>query len=77
MTMEVSEEARQRTDECPRGFACLHDRESPRCAVRNSVRGVLFVEKPTLGHCPYAMSFGYSYICSCPVRWEIYDRYGV
>jgi hypothetical protein len=77
MAMKVSEEARQRTDKCPREFACLSSGKNPRCAVRSSVRGVLFVEKTAPYHCPYAMSFGYSYICSCPIRWEIYDRYGI
>ncbi len=76
MAMRVSEEARQKTDQCPRGFACLSNGKDPRCPVRSSVRGVLFVEKPTLVHCPYAMSFGYSHICCCPIRWEIYDQYG-
>lgn len=76
MAIDVSEEARERADKCPRALACLSDQESPRCTVRSSVRGVLFVESATPAHCPYRMSFGYSHICSCPVRWEIYDRYG-
>jgi hypothetical protein len=37
----------------------------------------MFVDRPTAGYCPYDVSFGYSHICSCPTRREIYDRYGV
>lgn len=76
MARDVAEETRQKTDRCPREFACLSDQGAPCCAVRSSVRGVLFVESEAATHCPYGMGFGYSHICSCPVRWEIYDRYG-
>lgn len=76
MTKEVSEEARQKAEKCPLGFACLSGEEAPRCVISSSVRGVLFVKSAAADHCPYGMSFGYSYICTCPVRWEIYDRYG-
>jgi hypothetical protein len=77
MTKEVSEEARQKADRCQRGLACLTDGELPRCAIRSSVRGVLFVKSKAADHCPYGTSFGYSYICTCPVRWEIHDHYGI
>jgi hypothetical protein len=77
MTREVSKEARQKADKCHHGLACLSNHESPRCAVRSTVRGVLFVKNTAADHCPYGMSFGYSHICTCPVRWEIHDRYGV
>lgn len=75
MAMHVSEEARKSTDKCRRGFACLSPHANPGCAVRRSVRDVLFVEKEDAPECSYDMSFGYSHICSCPVRWEIHDRY--
>jgi hypothetical protein len=77
MTREVSEEARQKAEKCQHGYACLSDHKSPRCAVRSSVRGVLFVNDRAADHCPYGMSFGYSHICTCPVRWEIHNRYGI
>jgi hypothetical protein len=77
MTRDVSEEARKKAEKCQRGFACLSDRKGPRCAVHSSVRGVLFVKNRAADYCPYGMSFGYSHICTCTVRWEIYDRYGI
>lgn len=77
MAKEVSREARQKAEKCQRGFVCLSDGETPCCPVRSSVRGVLFVKNVAAHHCPYGMSFGYSHICSCPVRWEIHDRYGI
>jgi hypothetical protein len=77
VAIEVSEETRQKTEKCWRGFACLSDTGNGPCAVRSCVRGVLFVDKQTASYCPYDVIFGYSHICSCPTRQEIYDRYGV
>jgi hypothetical protein len=77
VAIEVSQKTRQRTDKCWRGFGCLSDPGSVPCAVRSCVRGVLFVDKQTVRYCPYEVTFGYSRICSCPTRQEIYDRYGV
>jgi hypothetical protein len=27
--------------------------------------------------CVYKMSYGYEYICHCPTRYELFDRFGV
>ena len=76
MKREVSEETRQETDKCWRGFACLSGDEDVICRVRDRVSDVIFVEKTKQTYCPYDVTFGYSHICSCPVRREIYERYG-
>jgi hypothetical protein len=73
---EVSEETRQKTDKCWRGFACLSDGPDGICSAKDYVSGVLFVERAAPTYCPYDVTFGYSHICSCPVRREIYERYG-
>jgi hypothetical protein len=77
VAIEVSEETRRKTDKCWRGFECLSNPQGVTCAVRSCVRGVLFVDKETVSYCPYEVTFGYSHICSCPTRQEIYDRYDV
>ena len=76
MELEVSEEIRQRTDKCWRGFACLSGMKDGICAVREQVGDVIFVEKIKQAYCPYDVTFGYSHICSCPVRRELFERYG-
>lgn len=76
MKFEVSEETVQRTHKCWRGFACLSGNGRVVCPVRDYVTGVLFVEKTAESYCPYDVTFGYSNICTCPVRHEIYERYG-
>lgn len=74
--IEVSEETRQRTDKCWRGFACLSGDKEFVCPVGDCVGDVLFVERARETYCPYDVTFGYSHICSCPIRREIYERYG-
>ena len=76
MTFDVSEETRDRTNQCWRDFACLSGEEDVICVVQERVGDVLFVERPATIYCPYDVTFGYSHICSCPVRREIYKRYG-
>ena len=75
MEFEVSEEARQNARKCWRGFVCLSGHEENICTVRDYVGEVLFVEKRIESYCPYDVTFGYSHICTCPVRREIYERY--
>lgn len=74
--LEVSEETRQDTDKCWQSFACLSEDKHQLCRVREYVGGVLFVEKNGQTYCPYDVTFGYSHICSCPVRGEIHKKYG-
>ncbi len=76
MMFEVSAETCQRTEKCWRGFACLSSDEDIICPARDHVNDVLFVERTAQSYCPYDITFGYSHICSCPVRCEIYERYG-
>jgi hypothetical protein len=54
----------------------LAGQEDGVCRVEESVGEVIFVKRPTSAYCPYDVIFGYSHICSCPVRKAIYHRYG-
>jgi hypothetical protein len=72
---DVSEATRQKTDKCWRGFVCLSG-DGTLCPVTNCVSDLVFVQRTTQAYCPYDVTFGFSHICSCPVRREIYQRYG-
>lgn len=76
MALEVLGSTRDKADKCWRGFICLSGEESGICVVQYSVSDLLFVERTREGYCPYDVGFGYSHICSCPVRQELYERYG-
>ncbi len=74
--MKVSEQTLQKAEKCWRGFRCLSAGDGV-CPVHDEVNGVLFVEKKGDAYCPYDVTFGYSHICTCPVRREIYERYDI
>lgn len=46
------------------------------CTAEELVDQALFVEAGHAFLCYHRTSFGGSYICRCPVRREIYERYG-
>jgi hypothetical protein len=74
----IREEVRERAPQCQRDLCCIQrDKRGPLCSVKQSVNGVLFVD---YGHsivCHYMLLFGVDDICTCPVRKEIYARYGI
>ena len=78
MGREVSSETVGRTSKCHRDLRCLTCEAVPLCAVTRYIpRKVVFVENEGLRRCEYRMPFGYGFVCWCPVREELYTRYGV
>jgi len=72
----INEDILKKTIKCRFNFACLKNNGFPKCVVDYSVKGnVVFLKKVREEMCPYKMSFGYSYICHCPIRYEIYEKY--
>lgn len=48
------------------------------CEVEHCISNeLLFVKIPNCNLCPYTLDFGGSIVCSCPIRKEIYNKYGV
>ena len=75
---DVSDEAKQVTTECKHGFSCLEGNRECLCDVENCAgTEVLFVKYLNKGHCIYEQSFGYSCMCTCPVRKELYKKHKV
>lgn len=83
MKFDISQDVIKRTTKCPSNFYCLDDTESPMCAEDTPMcpveihieKSVLFVKAPHTILCPYKVHFGTSYICTCPVRYEISKQY--
>jgi len=72
----VNEETIKRTVKCQFDFACLRDNDFPKCVADYSVKNNgVFIKQVMEERCPYKITFGYSYICNCPTRYEIYDKY--
>lgn len=72
--LKVSEEVRRQAELCPRKFACLASEPIP-CRVENcSGLDLLFCLNKQ--YCPYQEKFGLAdYLCTCPVRVEIWQKY--
>jgi hypothetical protein len=74
----IDDEICSQASYCRQGKVCLSDPEHRMCAVTQCVnREVLFVCGTNRGICDYRMSFGNSYICSCPIRIELYRQHKV
>jgi hypothetical protein len=80
MKLEISEDILRKT-RCKKDFSCLSGERSDLCKVElradGQVRKVIFLKNLKDKSCTYAKSFGYAYICNCPVRKEIYDTYWI
>ena len=78
MDIEINEDILKKTTECEKNFGCLSSKTRDFCEVDYCTgNGVLFVKSKFEKYCPYKMSFGYKFICRCPVRNEIYRRYKI
>jgi hypothetical protein len=75
--MEIGEETIKETTHCHKDFECIKNNNIC-CNVTHSVnKQVHFVECKERVQCNYKMSFGNSFICTCPTRKEIYNKYGI
>lgn len=77
--MLISKKILEETTECNRNFICLNTPEVViNCKVISCISNkVHFVDCPDYNICTYLMNFGNSFICNCPVRKEIFNKYGI
>ena len=75
-TREVPDEVLERADACPRAHCCCRgngDRVEP-CRVTSRLgKDMLFVDCPGVKFCAYRQAFGYSHLCTCPVRYFLHE----
>jgi len=79
MSIEIDEVIIKRTIKCQKDKACLNGEECYDCKFESPISDELIFVKPKQKNteCPYKLLFGYdSHICQCPVRCEIYRKYG-
>ena len=76
--MEIDEEILNKTTDCDKDFHCIKTSNHILCKVEDCLNNkVLFVKCLNRENCPYKMPFGKSFICNCPTRKEIFNKYGV
>ena len=74
--MEIKKEILDKTVHCTKDFDCLKNNNICCIVVHCVNKEVHFVECRQDCSCSYRVNFGNSYICSCPTRKEIYNKYG-
>jgi len=73
---KISEDIIKDTCKCRDDFSCLKGNDECICAIEESFNDkIYFINPDNKGICDYRMSFGYSYICNCPTRREIFKQY--
>lgn len=74
----VSNETIELTTRCKKAFVCLTDHHKGLCQVNyRSGQHVLHVNTLNSSGCNYCVRFGKAnHFCTCPVRVELYDRFG-
>jgi len=78
---EVSDKSIMNTQKCSHDFSCLKNgkcgnRELCKVAEQDG-ENVLFLVSNKQIKCNYNLSFGFSHICTCPVRYEISMKYRI
>ncbi|MEN8264056.1 MAG: hypothetical protein ABFR82_11390 [Nitrospirota bacterium] len=78
MDIKIDEDVKTSTTKCDKDFKCLVDNTYTLCRVTQSIHDeVLFVECLEESYCNYKMSFGFSNICNCPIRKELYKKFEI
>ncbi|MFZ3059066.1 MAG: hypothetical protein WA102_04925 [Candidatus Methanoperedens sp.] len=76
--IRVNEEILKNTTKCRKDFSCLSGKRNDICRVELAVNDKIhFVKCLSDEPCDYKKSFGYSFICICPVRKELYNMYNI
>jgi len=76
MIMAIDKKVLKQAEKCPFDLKCQICKKNTICCPENMMgRDVLFIKAKNNDLCPYKMPFGYSHVCLCPARKEIYRKY--
>jgi hypothetical protein len=76
--IRISEECLNKAGKCKKNYSCLSGKRDDLCKVELNVEDKIhFVKCMSNEPCSYRISFGYSYICVCPVRKELFNQYDI
>jgi len=78
MEIEVDKKTVNKTSCCEKNFNCLKSDKHVCCKVEYCVNNkVHFISGSDNKYCSYKKSFGHSFFCTCTVRKELFNKYGV
>ena len=74
--IKIDEDILKSATRCKKNLFCLSGNDI--CKVEYCVDGKIhFIKCMNLDPCNYRISFGYSFVCNCPVRKELFNRYKI
>ncbi len=74
--LDIAQDILEETKECRHGFSCLTSGRKCMCKPEDFCSdNVCFIKREEATNCSYMISFGYSFVCTCPTRKEIYRKY--
>jgi hypothetical protein len=74
--MKIEKEILDKTVKCTKDFDCLKNEKHIYCKVERVIDNKIdFIKCKEKTLCNYKLAFGYSNICTCPTRIEIYNKY--
>lgn len=77
MDTKISKDVINNTTRCKKNFSCLSG-ENPICRVELCVDDKIhFIKCANNEPCSYKIPFGYSFVCICPVRKELHNKYNI
>ena len=78
MEIKIEESIIEAATECERNFECLSNGNNIYCEVEYCLnKEIYFVKCKYDKLCSYKEPFGSSFLCSCPTRKEIYNKYKI
>lgn len=76
--MEIKESIKNKANKCSKDFNCLRNEGHVICEIETCINNkVHFIKCKSDLSCNYKTYFGDSYVCTCPVRIEIYTKYSI
>ena len=73
----INEDVLKKTTKCKKNMSCL-SKSRDLCEVELCVESKIhFIKCGNIEPCNYRVPFGYSYVCLCPVRKELYNKYNI
>ena len=78
MKFDIAQEIIEKTN-CDKNFLCLKEGTTENiCKINKCLDNqYCLLKEPKFGFCVNRFSFGYSDICKCPVRIEIFNKYDI
>ena len=78
MELKIDKETIEATTGCENKYACFLNNLKNCCKVDELINNeVLFIKCLKYKNCKSKISFGISFICTCPARKEIFIKYNI